>query len=107
MWQETRMNLQSGAFGDPTSAETLILFWGKMEMLHYPGAAETKKYLEDRLKREREAAQQAQMQQLMMLKAQQDAAGAENEGVPPELLSQIEQQAQQDAARDAGMIAAP
>ena len=45
MWQETRMNLESGAFGDPTRLETLILFWSKMEMLHYPGASETKRYL--------------------------------------------------------------
>ena len=38
MWQETRMNLQTGAFGDPARTETLILFWAKMEELHYPGA---------------------------------------------------------------------
>lgn len=108
MWQETRMNLQSGAFGDPTSTETLILFWGKMEMLHYPGAAETKKYLEDRLQREQEAMmQQMQMQQQAMMQQMQPSQGAAEEQVPPELLSRIEQQAQQDAARDAGMIAAP
>lgn len=53
MWQETRMNLQTGAFGDPTKTETLILFWSKMEALHYPGAAETKKFLEERRKREK------------------------------------------------------
>ena len=41
MWQETRMNLQTGAFGDPSNLQTLILFWTKMEMLHYPGAGET------------------------------------------------------------------
>lgn len=61
MWQETRMNLQTGAFGDPTKTETLILFWGKMELLHYPGAGETKKYLEDKLEREQTQAQQMQM----------------------------------------------
>lgn len=49
MWKETRDNLQSGAFGDSTALETLILFWSKMEELHYPGAKSTKKYLEDRL----------------------------------------------------------
>lgn len=66
MWQETRMNLQTGAFGDAKSTETLILFWGKMEELHYPGAATTKKYLEDKLEREKQAAQQAAMQQTQM-----------------------------------------
>ena len=72
LWQETRMNLQTGAFGDPTSTETLILFWTKMEELHYPGAGTTKAFLEARLERERQQAQlmqqmqtQQQMQQLM------------------------------------------
>lgn len=59
MWQETRMNLQTGAFGDPKATETLILFWGKMELLHYPGAAHTKKYLEERLEQEKLLQQQA------------------------------------------------
>ena len=63
MWQETRMNLQTGAFGDPANTETLILFWSKMEALHYPGAAETKKYLEKR--REREQQQAMAMQNAM------------------------------------------
>lgn len=56
MWQENRMNLQTGAFGDPTSTETLILFWTKMERDHYPGAGDTKMFLEQKLKREQEQA---------------------------------------------------
>lgn len=52
MWQETRQNLQTGAFGDPSQTETLILFWQKMEDLHYPGAAVTRQFLEQ--KREEE-----------------------------------------------------
>lgn len=75
MWQETRQNLQTGAFGDPAATDTLILFWGKMEMLHYPGAASTKKYLEEKLQREQEQA--ALMQQLQMqMQAQQQMAQA-------------------------------
>jgi len=42
MWAETRNNLASGTFGDPTSLSTLILFWNVMEHFHYPGAAEIK-----------------------------------------------------------------
>lgn len=86
MWQETRMNLQTGAFGDPSSTETLILFWSKMEELHYPGAGSTKKYLEERLRREQQQAAQAQQMQLRMLAMQakqrgrQDAASAVNQG---------------------------
>ena len=61
MWQETRMNLQTGAFGDPAQTETLILFWSKMEELHYPGAGATRKFLEERLEQEQAAAQMAAM----------------------------------------------
>ena len=52
------MNLQSGAFGNPSELETLILFWSKMDKLHYPGAKDTKAWLEGRLK---EAKIQAQL----------------------------------------------
>ena len=62
MWQETRMNLQTGAFGNPGEIETLILFWSKMEELHYPGAGATRKSLEER--REAQAQQAGRMQML-------------------------------------------
>ena len=74
MWQETRMNLQTGAFGDPAATETLILFWSKMEELHYPGAGATKQFLEERAQREAEQAQ--------MMQALQSAAVTQQE--PPE-----------------------
>lgn len=67
MWQETRMNLQTGAFGNPQATETLILFWDKMEQLHYPGAGSTKKYLEDRLKQEKQMQMQQQVPQANMV----------------------------------------
>ena len=72
------MNLDTGAFGDKTSTETLILFWAKMEQLHYPGAGETKKYLEERLKRE-----QAQMQQMQMMQMQQAAGQMAAQNMAP------------------------
>ena len=65
------MNLQTGAFGDPAQTETLILFWNKMEELHYPGAGSTRKFLEEKLQAEREAAQ-----------AQQQKAAAPPGGLP-------------------------
>lgn len=71
LWQETRMNLQTGAFGNPQSTETLILFWTKMEELHYPGAGTTKSLLEARYQREM---QQAAMMQQMQ--AQQNLGAA-------------------------------
>ncbi len=58
MWQETLNNLRSGAYGDPGQTETLLLYWTKMEALHYPGAGETKRYLEERLESEGEKAAQ-------------------------------------------------
>lgn len=62
MWQETRMNFQQGAYGDPTSLDTLIVFWTRMELLHYPGASDTRTYLEEKKKQEEAAiAAQAQM----------------------------------------------
>ena len=69
------MNLETGAFGDPTQTQTLILFWNKMEQYHYPGAGEVRKFLERRLEQEQAAmAQQAQMdayaQQMQMHQAQ-------------------------------------
>lgn len=65
MWQETRMNLQTGAFGDPTQTDTLILFWSKMEELHYPGAGTTRKFLEEKSQQEQKAMQAMAMQQMM------------------------------------------
>ena len=65
------MNLQSGAFGDPKSIETLILFWTKMEMLHYPGAGETRKFLEKRLQREQQQAMQIKQIQQQAMQIQQ------------------------------------
>ena len=67
------MNLQTGAFGDPTDISTLILFWTKMEMLHYPGAAETRAYLTE--ERERKAMEAQAMQAQMNEMAAQQAAG--------------------------------
>lgn len=107
MWQETRQNLQTGAFGDPTDIETLILFWAKMEELHYPGAGQTKKHLEEKAQR----AEEMQRMQEEMRRAQQQAQGtpqelpqggaAAGEELPPEVLAAVEAQAQQDAMRAA------
>ncbi len=101
MWQETRMNLQTGAFGDPAQLPTLILFWTKMEMLHYPGASETRGYLEEELKK-----QQAQQQMAMQIQmAQQQAAVQAKQvqqpaGIDEQTAQAVVQRARQDAARD-------
>lgn len=100
MWQETRMNLQTGAFGDPTSLQTLVLFWSKMEMLHYPGAGETRAYLEAELQRQ-QLQQQAAMQ-IQQMQAQAAARQAQQGGgLDPRTAQAVIRRAQQDAARDA------
>lgn len=73
MWQETRMNLQTGAFGNPQSLSTLILFWRKMNLLHYPGAGETLGYLEQEQRRQ-EQLQAVQIQMQARQAAAQQAA---------------------------------
>lgn len=97
LWQETRQNLQTGAFGNPQSVDTLVLFWSKMEELHYPGAAATKKFLEDRASREQEAA----MQQQAAMQAQAAGQGGQTQ-IPPEMAQAVEEQARRDAEAAAG-----
>ena len=67
------MNLQTGAFGDPQSLSTLILFWRKMNLLHYPGAGDTLTYLENEQKRQ-EQLQTIQLQMQARQAAAQQAA---------------------------------
>ncbi len=101
MWQETRMNLQTGAFGDPTSLETLISFWEKMESLHYPTAGETKKELTERLQRQQQLQmEKMQMQQMQAQQAQQDAAYRQE---AEEIARGVEEDARRAAERDMKM----
>ena len=103
MWQETRMNLQTGAFGDPAQIQTLILFWTKMELLHYPGAGETRAYLEEELHKQQlqqQMAMQMQMAQQQMQQAQMQRQ--QNDGLDMQTAQAVIQRAQQDAARDSG-----
>lgn len=99
MWQETIQLFSAGCFGNPQELETLIALWTKLEMLHYPGAVDTRGYLEEKLEQQRAmmAQQQAMQQQAV---AQQQAAG--QGGVPQELMAAIDARAREAARRDAG-----
>lgn len=97
MWQEARMNLQTGAFGDPSQLQTLILFWSQMETLHYPMAAEAKKYLEQQLQQQQAAMQQQMMQ---MQAAQQAQMGQAAAGLDQGTVNAVVQQARAKAAQD-------
>ena len=108
MWQEMRSNLQTGAFGDPADPETLVMFWSMMEQLHYPKAGDIKDYHRRRLERmmaqQRQQAQMAQMMQQQQLVAQQEGQRQQSQGIDPQTAQAIDRQAQQDAARAAGLV---
>ena len=101
MWQETRANLQAGAFGDPTQLDTLIMFWRKMELLHYPGSGETLRYLEDiKQKQMEEAQRQAELQAQQEAAAQQQQMAEERAAArqtEDEMQMRIIEQARSDA----------
>ncbi len=64
MWQEMRSQRSEGAFGDPTSLDSLILYWSMMEQLHYPMAGTIKAELQRQKQAQEEAAAQAGMAQM-------------------------------------------
>ena len=97
MWQETRLNLQTGAFGDPSSLDTLILFWTKMDALHYPGAADTLDYLKDLQRRQQEA--QIEMQRNQQIQMFQQRAAAGDPAAREAVINQARRDAQQDLLR--------
>ena len=57
----------------------MILFWTRMEQLHYPGAGETKKYLLEQ-KEKQEQMQQEQARAMARQAAMQDAAASADTG---------------------------
>lgn len=69
MWQEIRMNLQTGAFGDPGNIETLIMFWNMMAGQHYPFAAEVKEQLEQQKMQQLQPPMQPQAQESALPRA--------------------------------------
>lgn len=89
MWRDTTQMFQMGAFGDPSSLDTLLLYWTKLDLLHYPGAGDTKEYLEQMLQ------QQIQQQQMM----QQQQAAAEQQAQQIQMVQQAQQAAMDEARR--------
>jgi hypothetical protein len=56
LWQETRQNFQSGAFGETASPYAQLIFWQNMERAHYPHARENVERLREEIARQEEAA---------------------------------------------------
>ena len=64
MWQQIDMKLQSGAFGQLGSLETMRLYWSLMEKNHYPNAGDVLSQIE-MMMAEQQQMQQIQEQQAM------------------------------------------
>jgi len=63
MWQQIDMKLQSGAFGQLGSLETMRLYWSLMEKNHYPNAGDVLQQVEMLMAEQQQ--QMAQMQAQM------------------------------------------
>ena len=109
MWQETVNLFSAGCFGNPQDPETLIALWTKLELLHYPGAGDTRTYLEEKLKAQQEAMRMQAMQQQAAQMAQRQAMGAQQAGQMEartradvrQVLEAVDKRAREDAMRDA------
>jgi predicted nucleic acid-binding Zn-ribbon protein len=58
MWQQIDMKLQSGAFGQLGSLETMRLYWSLMEKNHYPNAGDVLSQIEMLMAQQQQMAQQ-------------------------------------------------
>ena len=111
MWQENRLNLQTGAYGNQQDIQTQILFWTVMEQLHYPLAGQAKAYLEEMAQQQMQQqmmmqAQQMQMQQAQAAQAQQQQAGA-SEMEREKAVLDTKRQAREDAMKAAAQAQQP
>ena len=103
MWQDASQMFQMGAFGQPGSMDALLLYWTKLELLHYPGASDTKEYLEQireqqmQLQAQQMATQAAQQEMQMAAQAQQDAQARRDQ--EDQLRRETDAQAREDAWR--------
>ena len=106
MWEETRMNFQQGTFGNQQDPQTLILFWTKMALLHYPGAEDTR----DELRRIQQEQQQMQMQMQQEIETQAKQQAMQDTGVqeeplqlPPNMMTALDNLAREQAMADLGV----
>ena len=103
-WQETTVNFQSGAFGNPQELETLIFYWGMMEKLHYPMAGAVKAELETKLQQQQMAMQQQQMMQQQMMMQGQDMQRQVDEQARADAMAAIQQRYAQNSNKKPTMF---
>ena len=56
MWEETRLNFSTGAYGNPQDINTIVMFWQMMDSLHYPGAQQALQFASMRAEEQRRMA---------------------------------------------------
>lgn len=61
MWQQIDMKLQSGAFGELGSLETMRLYWSLMEKNHYPNAGDVLSQIDLMMQEQQQMMAQQQM----------------------------------------------
>lgn len=80
LWQENRLNFQSGAYGAPEMPQTQLIFWQNMERAHYPWAADNVERIKGEIERQNEIAQlQGRIAELEPMSAQVPAMQKEIE----------------------------
>ena len=81
MWQQIDMKLQSGAFGQLGSLETMRLYWSLMEKNHYPNAGDVLGQIEQMMQEQQAMQEQMQEQGGMMNEMPGMPNGVENNPV--------------------------
>jgi hypothetical protein len=79
MWQETRSNFESGAYGDPMQLSTIKMYWKMMNTLHYPGAKGALQSIKER-EVEEQRIQQEQMIAEQVANSEVEKLGKEVQG---------------------------
>ena len=102
MWQDAAQMFRMGAFGETGSLDALLLYWTKLELLHYPGASDTKEYLEKQ--RERQLRQQAR-QMAAQAALQEVRQARQQEAEETQTLHRVDAKAREDAWRTARAMA--
>ena len=98
MWQEAVGQYQMGAYGDPAQTETRLLYWQRLNFLHYPGAERMVEMLEAQQEQERIQAEEAQALQDAMQEAQRLA---QRQDADRQTMIDLDSRARQDALQEA------
>ncbi|MCQ2440208.1 MAG: hypothetical protein MJ074_10710 [Oscillospiraceae bacterium] len=94
MWQEAVGQYQMGAYGDPAQTSTRLLYWQRLNFLHYPGAEKMVEMLEEQQRQEQEQMMMQQAQQMAMQEAQRRQAQQDSE---QQMIVSQQEQARKDA----------